>query len=95
MRWLRFLKIPDENLKFELYVHDNRKDEIFSFKKWWAKQLDISIDKITSVYFKRDKIKTNRKNVTDLYHGLIRIRVSASTTLSRQINGWIEGIVHQ
>lgn len=95
LAWLKEIGVQDKDRVFELYVHDSRKEEVPAFKKWWARRLGITSSLISSVYFKRDKIKTNRKNVADLYHGLIRIRVRSSTSLNRRINGWIEGIVHQ
>lgn len=95
LAWLRVIGVPDKDRVFELYVHDSRVEEVDTFKRWWAKRLGITPRTISGVYFKRDKIKTNRTNVADLYHGLIRIKVRSSTSLHRRINGWIEGIVHQ
>ena len=95
LAWLRLLKIPEDELQFEMYVHENRKSEVPEFKRWWSIQLQIPTGKLESVYFKRDKINTNRTNTTDLYHGLIRIRVRSSTSLNRQVNGWIQRIVQQ
>lgn len=93
LRWLASRKIPESDIGFELYVHDNRKSEAQEFCRWWARNIGVPQDKITRVYFKRDKPATKRTNVGDLYHGLLRIKVRASTTLNRKINGWIEGIV--
>jgi hypothetical protein len=95
LAWLREMNITEKDLIFELYVHDSRKSEVPVFKKWWTQRLGISPIAISFVYFKRDKILTNRKNTADLYHGLIRIKVRASTSLNRQINGWIQGIVNE
>lgn len=93
LKWLHMLKIPEEDIYYELYVHDNRKHEVEKFRSWWAAQMGIKRSKLNRVYFKRDKPKTNRTNVGDLYHGLVRIRVRSSTVLNRKISGWIEGIV--
>lgn len=95
LAWLKLLGIPDSDVSFELYVHENRTSEIHEFKEWWATQLKTPIGKFATVYFKRDKVMTNRKNIQDLYHGILRIRVRTSTVLSRRINGWVEGIVQQ
>jgi hypothetical protein len=92
LKWLRALGISSDQIKFEMYVHGNRAEEVQVFKNWWSEQLNIELNAIGSVYFKRYKILTNRKNVKDLYHGLIRIRVQGSTSLNRQVNGWIEGV---
>lgn len=93
IQWLHLMKVPESGYYFELYVHENRKSEIGVFKKWWANQLGISTKRMDRVYFKKGNIKTNRKNIADLYHGLIRIKVNSSTTLNRKINGWVYGIV--
>lgn len=93
MHWLRLMRIPDTAYWFELYVHESRKKEAFAFREWWAKQLATSVKQIDRIYFKKGNIKTNRANVGDSYHGLIRVRVKSSTVLNRKINGWIYGIV--
>lgn len=90
--WLKKMHISDNVLVFELYVHENRRSEVSNFKRWWAKQLGIEQHKFGAVYFKKDRILTNRKNVSDLYHGLVRIKVRASTSLNRRIAGWVRGI---
>lgn len=93
LHWLRLVAIPATSIYFELYIHESRKEETKTFRGWWAKQIGVPVTLINKVYFKKGNIKTNRTNIKDLYHGLIRIRVKSSTTLNRQINGWIEGIV--
>lgn len=93
LAWLRLLGVPQTAIAYELYVHETRKDEIQSFKNWWARQLKIRTARIDRVYLKQGKVKTSRKNVGDLYHGLIRIKVARSTVLNRKVNGWIHGIV--
>lgn len=93
MQWLHLMGISGSAYYFELYVHETRKTEIPVFKAWWARQLDLPVKRIDRVYLKKGNIKTNRKNTGDLYHGLIRIKVNASTVLNRKINGWIHGIV--
>lgn len=93
IRWLHVIGIGDSNIYFELYVHENRRKDIGRFQKWWADKIDVNVTRINRVYFKRHRPMTNRTNIEDLYHGLLRIRVRASTTLNRKINGWIGGIV--
>ena len=93
IKWLQMIGVPKSAQVFDLYVHENRTREIAVFKQWWAERLDITAGDFGAVYFKRDKIMTNRKNVTDLYHGLVRIRVRSSTVLNRRIQGWVEGVV--
>lgn len=93
LAWLRLLHIPEERMRIDLYVHETRKEDVVRFKEWWAQQLSIDTEKIEGVYLKKGSIATKRKNVGDLYHGLLRIKVRASTNLNRRFNGWVEGIV--
>jgi len=93
LRWLEQMKVPQTAIGFELYVHETRKSDVSAFRRWWAKELQISPDQLDRVYFKKGNPKTKRKNVGDLYHGLIRIKVNSSTTLNRKISGWVHGIV--
>ena len=89
-KWLiKVFSINGSDLTYELYIH-----ETADFKKaqiYWSNIISIPLEKIR-VYFKRNKIKTKRKNIGNDYHGLITIRVNRSSGLNRKINGWIEGI---
>ena len=93
LKWLEQIKVPATEIYFELYVHETRESEVLAFRQWWAHELGISVSRLDRVYFKKGNPKTKRKNVADLYHGLIRIKVNSSTTLNRKINGWVYGIV--
>lgn len=92
LRWLRHAGIQDSQLDFELYIHQDRKDEQEAFRAWWAERLAMPLKKISKTYYKKGNPRTNRSNVGDLYHGLLRIKVRMSTRLNRQIHGWIEGM---
>lgn len=93
MMWLEKMKVPTSALRFELYVHETRKSETEFFKRWWIRELSLKPQQLNRVYFKKGNPKTKRKNTTDLYRGLIRIKVGSSTTLNRKISGWVRGIV--
>ncbi len=93
LRWLEQMKVPQSEIYLELYVHETRKTDAPAFVRWWTRELAIPNGKLERVYFKKGNPKTNRKNIADLYHGLIRIKVNSSTILNRKINGWVYGIV--
>src|SRR3989344_1139688 len=92
--WAEGAKVNEEDLVYEIYIHENSKNNLDKVKKYWAEKLKIGINKLDRVYFKRNKIKTNRKNISDNYFGLVRIRVRKSSTLNRKITGWVEGITN-
>lgn len=94
LRWLAYLGVSKDAIRYELYIHNDRKSDTDEFRLWWSQQLGIPMISADCVYFKNGNIRTKRTNVGDLYHGLLRIKVKSSTALNRKVGGWIEGIVH-
>lgn len=93
LNWLlKILKLPNKRIKFEIYIHENHKVRLPSIIKYWANITNFNESCFSTVYFKKNKIKTKRKNVGNNYQGLLRIKASASSSLNRKISGWIDGI---
>lgn len=93
LKWLReILNIPEEDIKFEIYIHNTHKATIDMVKDYWANTTGYSLVKFDKIYFKHNKINTKRKNVGESYKGLLRVKVVKSTNLNRKISGWIEGV---
>lgn len=91
--WLTHIqKIPRTNIAFEIYIHENSKHNVETVQKYWAAELSISVQDLQKVRFKTHSLKTNRKNIGNLYYGLIRVRVVSSSSLVRQLEGWAQGI---
>ena len=93
IKWLKnCLKIPNNRIVFDIYIHENNKYRLKEVQLFWSKVTGFSIDKFDKIYFKKHKIKTLRRNIDNNYNGLLRIKVTKSTYLNRQIAGWIEGV---
>lgn len=93
LKWLsEILKIDKERIKAEIYIHENHKNRINEVINYWSRQIEMPKTSFSNVYFKKNKIKTNRTNTGSLYYGLVRIKVNASSSLNRKICGWIRGI---
>jgi len=95
LKWLhRVCKVDANQIWFEVYLHEYhqlRKNDVI---KYWSRELSISPRVFDRIYYKKGKVKTKRKNSTnDSYFGLLRVRVQKSSTLLRQITGWVQGIV--
>jgi len=89
-KWvLETFGINNDRLKYDLCIHENA--DWKKAREWWADFLKIDKNNI-SVYFKKHNIKTRRKNVGDMYNGLIRIRVTESSDLNRKVAGWVKGV---
>ncbi len=93
IKWLlESCKVAKDRIGCEIYIHENSKNNVDKVRKYWSQITGFSLEKFSKIYFKKNKIKTNRKNVGGLYYGLLRVKVSASSTLLRQVSGWTEAI---
>lgn len=89
------LKISDDQICMEIYIHKNSKNNIQKVKEYWSKITNKQLDTFNKIYYKKNKIKTNRKKIDDLYYGLIRVKVKSSSSLLRMVMGWSEGIYNK
>lgn len=93
LKWLRdIIKIKDNEIKVEIYIHENSKNSVDDAINYWSNISNISENEFKYIYFKRNKINTKRKNIGDDYYGLLRVRVGRSSFLNRKISGWVNGI---
>ena len=92
--WLfRVCKINKNMLIFNIFLHQSHRDRVEEVRRYWASVTGFSIDHFNTVYWKKNKIlSTNRKNVQENYHGVLKIKLKESSSLVRQITGWTEGI---
>jgi hypothetical protein len=91
--WLMNIqRIPFTELKFEIYLHDNNKHRVDIVRKYWSDELKIPLELLGVIRYKKHKIMTKRKNIGDLYYGLIQVKVASSSTLVRQLEGWAQGV---
>ncbi len=92
IQWLKkYLEVPDDDLVFEIFVHEKYKDQKEYFVDYWSKKLNYPTSKFNRIYYKKHKIKTKRKYSLSNYHGQLLVSVRKSTSLNRKITGWIEG----
>ncbi|MBI2054288.1 MAG: hypothetical protein HYT36_03060 [Candidatus Staskawiczbacteria bacterium] len=94
LKWIiEIIHIPKDDLGFQIYIHENCKERLSQVINYWAICTGFPEEKfIHHIYFKKNKIKTKRKNIGDNYFGLLRIRAVRSSGLQRKIQGWTEGI---
>jgi len=91
--WLyKFASISSDEIGFELYLHESKRDDASIVMDFWSKETGFSVSRFNRVYFKRDKIGTKRKNIGLLYNGLIRVTIPNSSSLVRRMEGWARGI---
>ncbi len=91
LKWL--LKIvPREDIHFSISIHECYIDQIQRVKEFWAEHTGFSINLFDRVYYKKHNIKTNRKNIGNMYNGVLRVRAKRGGTLTRRFAGWAKAI---
>lgn len=89
---LRVCKINKNMLIFNIFLHESHKDRVEEVRSYWSKITGFSKDNFYTIYWKKNNIKTNRKNIEEKYHGVLKIKVRESSSLVRKVAGWSEGI---
>ncbi len=93
IRWLmEVIELPKERIVFNVILHENNKHRIKEVNDYWLSHTGFPEKSFRKMYFKKNIIKTKRKNIGDNYFGLLRVLVLESSTLNRKIQGWTEGI---
>lgn len=91
--WLRSVcMIEEEKIHFQVYLHETNNSRVREVVGYWSKRLNVTEDRLSKIYYKRNKVLTNRKNTGEYYFGLVRIKVRGSSGLVRSISGWVNGI---
>ncbi len=93
LQWLiNICKIEKERIGFDIYIHEYRKPNIKNVIKFWSSNTGFPIASFGHIYYKKNKLNPNRKNIGDKYFGGVKVRVTASSELNRKIRGWVSGI---
>lgn len=92
--WLKnSLRVTEEEIYFDLYLHDMYRDRVAEIISFWEEQTGYSRSFFKGMYFKRNKANTKRRNVGDNYMGVLRVMVRKSSKYTRMVAGWVSGIV--
>ena len=91
LRFLDAIGTPLTDLSFRICIHENADAE--SAQRFWLEITGARRDQFLTPTLKRHNPKTVRKNTGVDYHGCLRIDVSRSSGLYRQIDGWAGAIM--
>lgn len=91
--WLKQVcRVEASRIHFEIYIHENNRYRLPEVKAFWANTTKFPLEDFDTVYFKKDKPRTKRKNIGNLYYGVLRVKVGASSVLNRKVAGWVNAI---
>lgn len=89
---LRTFSLTLRSIKFEIYIHKTYERRIEGVKRYWSDKTTFPLEMFNTVYYKRHNPKTIRKNIGNMYNGLLSVRVKSSSRMLRQITGWTRGV---
>jgi hypothetical protein len=91
--WLiKACKIDKNMIIFNIFLHQTHKNRVKEVRAYWSKITGFPINSFSSIYWKKNNLKTNRRNIKEKYYGVLKIKVRRSSNLVRKIAGWSEGI---
>ena len=91
--WLdKICKVPKNMIEFDIFLHESHKNRLLEVKEFWSKITCFPVSNFKNIYYKKEKIKTKRRNIGESYYGSLKINLRESSHLVRQITGWSEGI---
>ncbi|OGN01221.1 MAG: hypothetical protein A3I26_02100 [Candidatus Yanofskybacteria bacterium RIFCSPLOWO2_02_FULL_43_10] len=93
LKWLSDIGgIKNEEINFDIFMPEDKKRSLNEFVDYWAGVTGFTKGNFSRYYLQKVKAKKPKRNSKKSVHGLLRVRVKASSMLARQISGWINGI---
>lgn len=93
LKWLVDIGgIKNEEISFDIFMGEDKKRYLNDFVSFWSETTGFPKPNFSRYYLQKVKTKKNKRASKKVIHGLLRIRVKASSMLARQISGWISGI---
>lgn len=93
IKWLFNTFAPTrEDFIFSIAIHKSYENRVEQVRKYWSEVTGFPIEHFKKVYYKRHNPKTNRKNIGNMYNGVLRVGIKASSTNLRRVTGWTRGV---
>jgi hypothetical protein len=86
LRFLRIAGIERDRLIYQVQIHESA--DVDAAQRFWLGVTGADAAQFRRPTLKRHRPTTTRKNVSDGYHGCLRVEVRRSTGLYREIEGW-------
>ncbi|MBI2062680.1 MAG: hypothetical protein HYT61_00325 [Candidatus Yanofskybacteria bacterium] len=95
LKWLQDIgQLEKEEIGFDIFLINGK--VAAEAIDYWSQITDLPKDYFPRVYFQKNRRKrTKKKSSKRAHHGLLRVRIKASSMLARQISGWVKSIVDE
>jgi transcriptional regulator with XRE-family HTH domain len=82
--------IPRSDLAFQLQIHETA--DVAPAVRFWLALTEARPEQFGKTFLKHHNPATTRKNISDGYHGCLRVDVRRSCELFRRIEGWASAV---
>lgn len=83
--------MPRQRLRYCVYIHESADPEAAA--SYWASVTAAAPDQFLRLVIKHHTPQPSRQGDNADYHGCLRVSVTKSNELYRQISGWAHGVV--
>jgi transposase len=90
VRWLELLGVERHRMRCSLHIHDSA--DLAEATRFWSGITGVPSGEFLKPSIRHDNPGTNRLNRGETYRGCLRIYVTNSARLYRQVEGWWQGI---
>ncbi|MEV0602975.1 helix-turn-helix transcriptional regulator [Streptomyces sp. NPDC050315] len=90
VRWLELLGVERHRMRCSLHIHDSA--DLTEATRFWSEITGVPAEDFLKPSLRHDNPGTNRLNRGPSYRGCLRIYVTNSARLYRQVEGWWQGI---
>ena len=87
--------IKNEEICFDVFIGEDKQNLLNDSVDYWANITGFSKDNFSRYYLQKVKTRKSKRATKKSSHGLLRIRVKASSMLARQIFGWVNGVLKE
>ncbi len=83
--------VPRQRLRYCVHIHESA--DVKAATRYWARMTGAAADQFTRPVIKHHAPRTPRPSGSADYHGCLRVSVTKSSTLYREISGWAHGVM--
>lgn len=84
--------VQKNDISYDICIHENYKQRSEEIVAYWKAELDEFTNNFGKIYYKKHNITSKRRNNGNNYFGLVRLKVTKSSSITRRIAGLVEGI---
>ena len=92
LAWLeKCCSIKKNRVKLRVGLNESCKEKVATIEAYWSQITNIPLTQFQKPFFQKAQWSKKYEHPEE-YHGVLRIRITKSIDLLREIHGWITGL---